>query len=128
MITTNNTIDPEGVDHPKHYNTHPSGVECIEIIRHMTFDTGCVYKYVFRYTEKDGAKDLKKSKWYLKDFIDNKVILDRRPPAKVLELMLRVFNAEPDPKLKIVFGEFLSYMRKPRVSALMELQRAVSRL
>lgn len=31
-----------------HYNAHPSGVECIEIIEHMTFNTGQIFKYLWR--------------------------------------------------------------------------------
>ena len=28
----------EQVNHPKHYNSHPAGIECIDIIRHYTCD------------------------------------------------------------------------------------------
>lgn len=38
----------EHVNHPVHYNKHPGGIECIEIIRHYTFDTGCAIKYLWR--------------------------------------------------------------------------------
>lgn len=31
---------PEAVNHPKHYNSHPSGIECIEVVRHMSFNVG----------------------------------------------------------------------------------------
>lgn len=73
--TTGNTpaedANPE-VDHPVHYNTHPSGVECIEIVRHMGFNLGNVVKYLWR----DGIKhsqvelqDLEKALWYLQDEI-----------------------------------------------------------
>lgn len=128
MITTNNTIDPNGVDHPKHYNTHPSGIECVEIIRSMLFNTGCVYKYLFRFNDKDGAKDIQKAKWYMDDFVKNTAFLDRRPSQRVLEKMLLVFNAEQDKDLKLVWGAFLSYMQNPRMSRLKELQKAVSRI
>ena len=36
------------VNHPKHYNSHPSGVECIDIVRHYDFNIGNVIKYVWR--------------------------------------------------------------------------------
>ena len=26
------------VNHPKHYNAHPSGVECITVVEHMGFN------------------------------------------------------------------------------------------
>jgi hypothetical protein len=70
--TTGKEIDPEGIDHPEHYNVHPSGVECIEVVRYMNFNLGNVIKYLWR----DGIKntevplqDLKKASWYLNDEI-----------------------------------------------------------
>ena len=32
------------VDHPKHYNMHPSGIECIDVIRPMSFNIGTAIK------------------------------------------------------------------------------------
>lgn len=64
---------PEKVNHPKHYNAHPSGVECIEIVRHMGFNLGNVIKYCWRADFKDVAiEDLKKALWYLKDEIEKR--------------------------------------------------------
>ena len=63
----------EAVDHPKHYNAHPSGIECIDVVRHMNFNLGNVVKYLWRAGEKDPAKhleDLKKAAWYLNDEIE----------------------------------------------------------
>lgn len=60
------------VDHPKHYNSHPSGTECIEIVRHMNFNLGNVIKYLWREGVKPGAvslEDLQKARWYLDDEI-----------------------------------------------------------
>jgi sensor histidine kinase regulating citrate/malate metabolism len=37
--------DIEKVNHPKHYNSHPSGIECIEIVRHYNFDVGNAIKF-----------------------------------------------------------------------------------
>lgn len=54
------------VDKPKHYNVHPSGVECIQITEHMGFCLGNVIKYVWRADIKgDAVEDLKKAKWYI---------------------------------------------------------------
>lgn len=63
--------DPE-VNHPKHYTEHPSGVECIDITRHMNFNLGNTVKYIWRAGLKgDGVEiqDLEKAKWYLNDEI-----------------------------------------------------------
>lgn len=62
----------EMVNHPKHYNAHPSGVECIEVIRHMIHNRGAAIKYIWRAGEKDPTKeieDLKKAIWYIQDEI-----------------------------------------------------------
>jgi len=48
------------VDHPTHYNSHPSGVEAIEIVQYMGFCLGNAFKYVYRYQHKNGTEDLKK--------------------------------------------------------------------
>jgi hypothetical protein len=57
---------PDMVNHPPHYTSHPSGVECIEITEHMSFNLGNVFKYLWRADEKGAAMaDLKKANWYL---------------------------------------------------------------
>jgi len=55
------------VNHPSHYQNHPSGVECIDISEHYDFCLGNVIKYVWRANQKydDPILDLKKAKWYL---------------------------------------------------------------
>lgn len=56
------------VNHPKHYTSHPSGVECIQITEHLNFCLGNAVKYIWRAGEKDQAKeieDLEKASWYL---------------------------------------------------------------
>ncbi len=56
----------ETVDHPDHYNKHPSGVECIDIVEHMNFCLGNAMKYLWRAGMKDDAiEDLKKAIWYI---------------------------------------------------------------
>lgn len=57
------------VNHPKHYTSHPSGIECIEITRHMSFNVGNAFKYLWRADLKNGMEDLKKAKWYIEDEI-----------------------------------------------------------
>lgn len=59
----------EAVNHPTHYNKHPSGIECIEIAQYFDFCLGCAFKYFWRYQEKGAPKeDLEKAKWYLKKY------------------------------------------------------------
>lgn len=58
----------DAVNHPKHYTSHPSGVECIDIIEHMTHNAGAAVKYLWRAGLKDIAplvQDLEKARWYI---------------------------------------------------------------
>lgn len=68
----------EKVNHPQHYNSHPSGIECIEIVRHYNFDVGNAIKYLWRHglkheegiDDKDKAvEDLEKAIFYINDEI-----------------------------------------------------------
>lgn len=55
------------INHPKHYTSHPSGVECIDIAEHMNFCLGNAVKYIWRagLKSEDAEKDLEKAIWYL---------------------------------------------------------------
>lgn len=54
------------VNHPAHYNAHPSGVECIQIVEHMNFNLGNAIKYIWRAGDKGNTiEDLEKARWYL---------------------------------------------------------------
>jgi hypothetical protein len=56
----------EKINHPAHYNSSPSGIECIEVVEHMSFNVGNVIKYLWRADEKGAPlDDLKKAQWYL---------------------------------------------------------------
>ena len=54
------------VSHPSHYTTHPSGIECIQVVEHMGFNLGNALKYIWRCDLKlDAVEDLKKAQWYI---------------------------------------------------------------
>jgi hypothetical protein len=54
------------VNHPTHYTSHPSGIECIWITEHMGFCLGNAIKYIWRADLKhDAIEDLKKAVWYI---------------------------------------------------------------
>jgi hypothetical protein len=54
------------VNHPSHYTTHPSGVECITITEHMNFCVGNAMKYLWRAGLKgEEVEDLEKAAWYI---------------------------------------------------------------
>lgn len=66
------------VNHPKHYTSDPSGIECIDITRHRNFNIGNAIKYLWRAGLKEDkdrklidkqVEDLNKAIWYLVDEI-----------------------------------------------------------
>ena len=76
----NGTFIGDGVDmvnHPPHYTSHPSGVECIDITRHMGFNLGNALKYIWRADLKhddNGVEDLKKAIFYLNDELNKRTV------------------------------------------------------
>ena len=57
-------FDP--VARPRHYNTHPSGVECITVAKWHSFAVGSALKYLWRAGKKGPAlKDLRKAAQFL---------------------------------------------------------------
>ena len=73
------------IDRPVHYNSHPSGVECIDIAEHHNFNVGNAIKYIWRagLKKEQGLSDLEKELedidkaiWYLtrhRNNLDNKI-------------------------------------------------------
>jgi hypothetical protein len=62
----------DNVNHPKHFTSDPSGIECIQITRHRNFNIGNAIKYLWRAGLKDETKhieDLRKAVWYIEDEI-----------------------------------------------------------
>ena len=75
-------MEKENVNHPSHYNQHPAGIECIDVIRHYTCDIANALKYLWRAGLKIDAdktvivkeiEDLKKALWYIEDYQSNAV-------------------------------------------------------
>lgn len=65
----------DNINHPSHYTSHPSGIECIDIAEHHDFCIGNAIKYLWRagLKSEDGIskkekqiEDLKKAIWYIK--------------------------------------------------------------
>lgn len=66
------------VNHPKHYTSDPSGVECIDVTRHRNFNVGNAIKYLWRAGLKEDSnksikkkqvEDLQKAVFYINDEI-----------------------------------------------------------
>lgn len=67
------------VNHPAHYTSDPSGIECIQITRHRNFNVGNAIKYLWRAgLKRDGdrdafakqVEDLRKAAFYINDEIN----------------------------------------------------------
>ena len=70
------------VNHPKHYTEHPSGIECIQITEHMSFNLGNALKYIWRCDlKKDAVEDLRKARWYLDREIAKRTKMSADVPA-----------------------------------------------
>lgn len=75
----------ELVDHPSHYNGNQSGIECIDVIEHMSFNVGNAIKYLWRHEQKGGGTDLLKAIWYIirelkREYGIEKILVD--PPEE----------------------------------------------
>lgn len=92
---TTTAHDP--VNHPSHYTSHPSGIECIEVTRQLSFDIGNAVKYVLRRGDKGSARqDLDKALFYLRDARKHPAQSLRMPP-KAAATLHRAALADPDP-------------------------------
>ena len=61
----------DSVNHPEHYNKHPAGIECIDVIEWFTFNIGSAMKYLWRYAFKGSMiEDLEKAIWYIQKEIE----------------------------------------------------------
>lgn len=68
--------DHDPVNHPTHYASEAKcsgcgeSIECIDVVRHMSFDQGNAMKYLWRAGKKDATvQDLRKAIWYIEDMI-----------------------------------------------------------
>jgi hypothetical protein len=61
------SMHEEVVNHPSHYTSHPSGIECIQVTEHMNFNLGNAVKYLWRSDLKAETpiEDLQKARWYI---------------------------------------------------------------
>lgn len=68
-------LSEDAVNHPSHYTSHPSGIECIEVTEHYNFCIGNAIKYLWRAGLKGGTpkekEDCEKAIWYIKRHIES---------------------------------------------------------
>jgi len=105
MATTQSEDPNEKVDHPRHYNAHPSGIECIELIEHLPTNFGNAVKYIWRCGLKateTPIRDLKSARWYVEREIQRSRLFEledeNRPKTEVIwrSLARRVIESEAE--------------------------------
>lgn len=97
-------MNNDPVNHPSHYTSDPSGVECIEICRVLPFSLGNAVKYLWRAGKKnDELEDIRKAQWYIKDYMGPREI-ESWPEDPALENLpwkrIAVWMLYQDPKDK----------------------------
>ena len=115
------TLEQE-VNEPKHYRSHESGIEAIEVTRYLEFSLGNCWKYLMRYRDKGTPKkDVKKSIWYIKDyckfFVDynNESMYKHAIPEDVITKMCKIEEAEPNSIIKAAFGQIIMLATQNRI-------------
>lgn len=105
------TLEQE-VNEPKHYRSHESGIEAIEVTRFLEFSIGNSWKYLMRYRDKcTPKKDIKKSIWYIKDYLkyfidyNNESMYHHTLSEEVITKMCKIEETEPNPIIKKMFGQ-----------------------
>lgn len=88
---------PDMVNHPPHYKDE-SGIECIEVTKHMSFCGGNCFKYLYRAGKKGSTvEDLKKAKWYAERACELGENLNQEARDKIREVRryreLGIYNA-----------------------------------
>lgn len=88
----------EAVNHPAHYNAHPSGVEAIDIVEHL-----------FRRDHKGRSlEDTTKALWYLERELErlHHTRTVEAPPPAAFRSMEHVIKADPHSVLALVLRKF----------------------
>lgn len=91
----------DAVKKAKHYNLDPSGIECIEVVRHRNFNIGSAFKYLWRQGLKEEAnmdpldkqlQDMDKAIYYIQD--EKKRLQDAKAKSSQPQRVCPVCNAQ----------------------------------
>lgn len=85
-VLTNDPVEPNHYKSKKH--------QCIEFSRHMPFNLGNAFKYVWRYSNKNGIEDLDKAAWYIKDYLANCKLKDTISGEEYTVLMDKLIECD----------------------------------
>jgi hypothetical protein len=114
------------INHPKHYNLHPSKVECIDVVEHMYFNIGNAFKYIYRgwnQLKTNTNHDLEKSIWYLnREIACTKDHTLKSHESKTINKLLDIIiDSEPDDQLKSIFKLFKHHNNKDSLNVIIGL-------
>lgn len=115
------------VNRAKHYNSHPSGIEIISIIRHMSFDLGCVVKYVARRNGKEYSRSLDSAAYYLKDHWANQV-QESGEAYQAITLIQQYVFSEVVEEARQVYHAIIEYMQSPSPKSAARVLAAIQTL
>jgi hypothetical protein len=92
----------DNVNHPSHYTSHPSGIECIEVTRHYCFSIGNAIKYLWRagLKKEQGLEDRQKEIEDLRK--DQGNVYSIRIDEKLDSDGALVYNGEKDDRKRLI--------------------------
>ena len=87
------SVMSDPINSPEHYNSHGSGIQCIQITEHFDFLIGNVIKYCWRGGLKENSskiEDLKKAEYYIKRAIaKEEKLIQRRELDEAFKILSR---------------------------------------
>jgi TPR repeat protein len=106
------------VNHPLHYNWHPSGVECATIAEAFNYNLGNALKYIWRCDHKgQPVEDLKKAVAYLNREIDRRV-----DECNTTDWSVRAEKPAEVPQTDVAPDHHLGYVKKKAMEGDAEAQ------
>ena len=102
------------VYHPKHYTSHPSGIETIELTANQPFLVGNAIKYLTRYNLKGAPEqDLRKAIFYIERAIEQHVSQNETVQKNLSYLyestVIKWMEGEKNPFVASAVGSLCSY-------------------
>lgn len=107
---------------PSHYKSHPSGIECIEISKHLSGCLAQAFQYAWRCGQKDDpVQELNKALWFIDAElgIDNYFVIENN---SLIDLIDKVLEFETGFKHFALF--FIAYANTDMLKRQIFLNRA----
>jgi len=123
-------LQPEDPINPKHYTSHSSGIQCIEISKHLSGCLAQAFQYVWRCGQKDDpVQELKKAIWFIEAelTIDQKDKLTVMASDEVNNNLYNVCHYEGGNKyLALINIANANQLHKPRYTMLCKAMQAIN--